>query len=254
MSNLGHAFWCATSENEWKQLFWRYLPKHLVIDDLKALRGYYEESSDLLIPAHFRAWFIPCLLWTGFISLLVLMMTCLNVVLRKQWIEREKLSYPIVQLPLEMMRHRDLRGLFGNQALTIGFALAVGINLLNGLSIFYPMLPQIPIRGYNLRRLLTEKPWSAVSWFPIRFYPFVIGLGFLIPLDLSFSCWSFYLIYKLQLIVGSAMGLRSLPRFPYGNEQAAGAYIGLCKFKTFSKFLIFSISFFEIFLLNAMLK
>ena len=127
-----------------------------------------------------------------------------------------------------MMRHRDLRGLFGNQALTISFALAVGINLLNGLSIFYPMLPQIPIRGYNLRRLLTEKPWSAVNWFPIRFYPFVIGLGFLIPLDLSFSCWSFYLIYKLQLIVGSAMGLRSLPRFPYGNEQAAGAYIGLC--------------------------
>jgi len=126
------------------------------------------------------------------------------------------------------MRHRDLRGLFGNQALTISFALAVGINLLNGLSIFYPMLPQIPIRGYNLRRLLTEKPWSAVNWFPIRFYPFVIGLGFLIPLDLSFSCWSFYLIYKLQLIVGSAMGLRSLPRFLYGNEQAAGAYIGLC--------------------------
>ena len=75
---------------------------------------------------------------------------------------------------------------------------------------------------------MTEKPWSAVSWFPIRFYPFVIGLGFLIPLDLSFSCWSFYLIYKLQLIIGSAVGLRSLPRFPYGNEQAVGAYIGLC--------------------------
>ena len=49
---------------------------------------------------------------------------------------REKLSYPIIQLPLEMMRHRDPKGLFGNQALTIGFALAVGIDLLNGLSVF----------------------------------------------------------------------------------------------------------------------
>jgi len=48
VSNLGHAFWYATPENEWKQLFWRYLPKHLVVDDLKALKGYYEESSDLL--------------------------------------------------------------------------------------------------------------------------------------------------------------------------------------------------------------
>jgi hypothetical protein len=228
VSNLGHAFWYATPENDWEQLFWRYLPKHLIVDDLKALRGYYEESSNLLIPLHFRAWFVPCLMWTGFISLLVLMMTCLNVVLRKQWIEHEKLSYPIIQLPLEMIRHRDLSGLFGNRVLIIGFLLAVGINLLNGLGVFYPMIPQIPIRGYDLRQLLTEKPWSAVSWFPIRFYPFVIGLGFLIPLDLSFSCWSFYLIYKLQLIIGSAVGLRSLPRFPYGNEQAVGAYIGLC--------------------------
>ena len=228
VSNLGHAFWYATPENDWEQLFWRYLPKHLIVDDLKALRGYYEESSNLLIPLHFRAWFVPCLMWTGFISLLVLMMTCLNVVLRKQWIEREKLSYPIIQLPLEMIRHRDLSGLFGNRVLIIGFLLAVGIDLLNGLGVFYPVIPQIPIRGYDLRQLLTEKPWSAVSWFPIRFYPFVIGLGFLIPLDLSFSCWSFYLIYKLQLIIGSAVGLRSLPRFPYGNEQAVGAYIGLC--------------------------
>ena len=228
VSNLGHVFWYATPENDWKQLFWRHLPKHLIVDDLKALRGYYQESSTLLIPLHIRAWLVPCLMWTGFISLLVVMMTCLNVVLRKQWIEHEKLSYPIIQLPLEMIRHRDLSGLFGNRVLIIGFLLAVGINLLNGLGVFYPMIPQIPIRGYDLRQLLTEKPWSAVSWFPIRFYPFVIGLGFLIPLDLSFSCWSFYLIYKLQLIIGSAVGLRSLPRFPYGNEQAVGAYIGLC--------------------------
>ena len=32
----------------------------------------------------------------------------------------------------------------------------------------------------------------------------------------------------MQLVIGSAVGLRSLPRFPYGNEQAVGAYIGLC--------------------------
>jgi len=228
VSNLGHAFWYATPENEWKQLFWRYLPKHLVVDDIKALRGYYEEPSTFFTREHFRAWLVPFLSWSVFISLLILMMTCINVVLRKQWIEREKLSYPIIQLPLEMMRHRDITGFFRNRGLAIGFALAASINVLNGLNVFFPALPQIPIRGYNLRTFFTSKPWSAVGWFPVRFYPFVIGMGFLIPLDLSFSCWAFYLIYKLQLVIGGAMGLRSLPRFPYGNEQAAGAYIGLC--------------------------
>ena len=228
VANLGHPFWYATPENDWKQLFWRYLPKHLIVDDLKVLRGYYQESSTLLIPRHLKAWLVPCLMWTGFISLLVVMMTCLNVILRKQWIEHEKLSYPIIQLPLEMIRHQDLGGLLSNRLLIIGFLVAIGINVLNGLGVFYPVIPVIPIRGYDLRQLLTEKPWSAVSWLPVRFYPFIIGLGFLIPLDLSFSCWSFYLIYKLQLVLGSAVGLRGLPRFPYGNEQAVGAYIGLC--------------------------
>ena len=71
VSNLGHVFWYATPENDWKQLFWRQLPKHLIVDDLKALRGYYQESSTLLIPLHIRAWLVPCLMWTGFISLLV---------------------------------------------------------------------------------------------------------------------------------------------------------------------------------------
>ena len=83
VANLGHPFWYATPENDWKQLFWRYLPKHLIVDDLKVLRGYYQESSTLLIPRHLKAWLVPCLMWTGFISLLVVMMTCLNVILRK---------------------------------------------------------------------------------------------------------------------------------------------------------------------------
>ncbi len=228
VSNVGHAFWYATPENEWEQLFWRHLPRHLVVDDLKALKGYYEEPSSFFTREHFSAWLVPFLSWSAFISLLVLMMTCINVVLRKQWIEHEKLSYPIIQLPLEMIRHRDVVSLFRRRGLVIGFALAGGIDLLNGLNVFFPILPQIPVRGIDLRSFITTQPWSAVGWFPVRLYPFVIGMAFLIPLHLSFSCWVFYLIYKLQLVAGSAIGIRSLPRFPYGNEQAAGAYICLC--------------------------
>ncbi len=102
VSNLGHAFWYATPENEWEQLFWRHLPKHLVVDDLQALKGYYEEPSSLFIRENIGAWLVPFISWSAFISLLVLMMGCINVVLRKQWIDNERLSYPIIQLPLEM--------------------------------------------------------------------------------------------------------------------------------------------------------
>ena len=61
----------------------------------------------------------------------------------------------------------------------------------------------------------------------LSFYPFVIGISFLMPLDLLLSCWVFYWIYKIELMVGNIMGWESLPRFPYIAEQSFGVYIGL---------------------------
>ena len=59
---------------------------------------------------------------------------------------------------------------------------------------------------------------------PIYVYPFAIGLGYLILLDLSFSPWIFLLIWKLQAAVFSAIGWYlvrnwSLPFGPVGNTS-----------------------------------
>ena len=51
------------------------------------------------------------------------------------------------------------------------------------------------------------------------------GLIFLIPLDMSFSCWFFFFFWKTQLLVGRMLGFRQQAEFP---EQSAGAYIALC--------------------------
>ena len=52
-------------------------------------------------------------------------------------------------------------------------------------------------------------------------------MGFFIPLDLSFSCWFFYLFWKAQQVLADIAGFAGLPRFPYGGEQAFGIYTGL---------------------------
>ena len=64
----------------------------------------------------------------------------------------------------------------------------------------------------------------------ISFYPFIIGLGFLMPLDLCFSAWFFYLFSKVQLVLISAFGLRVRSDFPYFTEQSFGAVIAACAF------------------------
>ena len=61
----------------------------------------------------------------------------------------------------------------------------------------------------------------------ISFYPFMIGIAFFLPLDLSFSCWFFFLFRKLSRILSAHLGLSQIPGFPFFHEQSAGAWICL---------------------------
>ena len=223
-----HPFWYATPENEWEELFHRYIPTWLSVRDKTMLTDYFRGDSSLYSLNVIQFWIKPVLWWTAFVFCLLFVMLCINVIVRRQWTEQEKLSYPIIQLPLEMTNHGGLSGLMKNKLLWIGFGLAGFIDIVNGLNFLYPTVPSVGGRLYDIQPFFTSKPWDAIGWTPIAIFPFAIGIAFFIPLDLSFSCWFFYLFWKVQRIIGSVLGLRSLPLFPYIEEQAFGAYMGLC--------------------------
>ena len=44
---ISDAFWFATPENEWKQLFWRYLPPWLTSNDMASLQAFYDGESTI---------------------------------------------------------------------------------------------------------------------------------------------------------------------------------------------------------------
>ncbi|MBM3238637.1 hypothetical protein FJZ31_20265 [Candidatus Poribacteria bacterium] len=221
---IPHAFWFATPENEWKELFWRYLPRWLVADDLRGLRDYYRGESSFYLAEHVKTWLRPIFGWMLLLSALLWVMICINIIIRKQWIESERLSYPIIQLPVEMTKGSAI---FKTKMLWIGFAIAGGIDLINGLHYLFPVLPYIPVRDYEIGGYFTSKPWNAIGWTPMFVLSFAVGLGYLIPLEMSFSLWFFYLFWKGERILGNMLGLRSLPDFPYDGPQAMGAYFGL---------------------------
>lgn len=221
---LGHAYWFATPENEWAELFHQYLPRWLTVDNQSALNGYYNGEVSLYTFDQIKAWLQPVLWWSTFIFAIVFVMLCINIIVRKQWTQGEKLSYPIIQLPLEMTNPN--MNLLRSKFMWLGFAIASGMTIINGLNSFFPTIPQIPIRVRYIT-IFTDSPWNAMGSIPISFYPFAIGLGFFIPLDLAFSCWFFFWFWRILQVVGSALGMRSLPGFPYMTEQASGGYLAL---------------------------
>ena len=116
----------------------------------------------------------------------------------------------------------------------LGFAIAGGIDLINGTHVFFPIFPEIPVHQAEISRYFTEKPWNAMGWTPLYILPFGVGLGFLIPLEMSFSLWVFYLFWKGERILGKAMGLQNFPGFPYDGPQGLGAYLAIACFALYS--------------------
>ena len=226
---IGHVFWFDTPENEWRELLHRYIPTWGTVQDKQILEGFYEGQTTFYRIEVLQAWLGPALWWTSFIVVLVFVMLCINVVLRKQWTEREKLAYPIIQLPLEMTRDSGAN-FFRSRPFWTAFILVSLLNLINGFSYLFPTIPIVGVRFRNISQFFTEKPWNAIGWTPFSIYPFVIGLGFFMPLDLSFSCWFFYLFRKMQRVTGAIIGIRGLPGFPYDRQQSLGAYLGLAIF------------------------
>jgi len=224
--SLGHAFWFATPENEWSELFFRYVPDWMAVKDKAVLTGFYEGESSIYLTGHIRAWLKPLALWGSFTVILIFTLLCVTILIKKQWTEREKLSYPIIQLPLELTRDGTGGALFSNKLFLLGFALTALITLINGLNFHYPVIPNLRVRT-DIGYLFTEKPWNAIGWMPIAIYPWIVGLVFFIPLDLSFSVWFFYLFTKSQRVTANMIGWRSLPGFPYFNQQTTGAWLGL---------------------------
>ncbi len=220
MGTLAHPFWFASPENEWQQLFWKYIPSWFTVSDTEIMKGYFTGGSTFHSIQHIRAWAIPVLAWSGLTFLLLFSMLCISVILRKQWTENEKLSYPIIQLPLTMVTDRKF---FNSRLMWIGFLVAASTRILNGFHDLFPVVPQFPY-GYRLDPFLTDKPWNAIGYVWMSFNFAIVGLTYFMPLDLSFSCWFFFWLTRGERVLASVMGWRSL----YLNERASGAWIGIC--------------------------
>ena len=61
---MANPFWFATAENEWEDLFFRFVPDWLAVSDRRILQGYFEGDEDFW-QQRIGAWLIPILAWTA---------------------------------------------------------------------------------------------------------------------------------------------------------------------------------------------
>ena len=248
ITSLGNAFYYADGSNGWKDLFHRAIPRHLTPDPAILTKFY--RGNDYLRVEYLAGWASPIFWWTAFICVLLGSMLCLNVILRRQWADNEKLPFPIVYLPLELTKNDPESGpIWRNKLFWLAFMIPVVLETFASLNYLYPNIPVFPLKPSTLPNLsqdIHSPPWSALGdSLTLGFYPMVIGLTYFLPVEVSFSAWFFYLFAKLQDVFATAAGLRAdgvgsaLARIPYHGEQGAGAFIGfaLIGFWNYRKYL-----------------
>ena len=219
-------FYLATPSNGFAE-YQQYIPAWMVPHDTEVLRELYEGSEAGAIP--WRPWIAPLVGWGLFFLFFWFILMGAMAILRRQWSEKEKLTYPLEYLPLEMTRGmnagRIVSDFFRNPVMWVGFGLAFVYNLTNIINAYIPSVQALG-KYYDIGALFTERPWSAISPLQFHYRPAVIGFGYLMSTEIALSTWIFYVLIRLVAVLGAGIGYEP-PGFPYYKEQGLGAYLVL---------------------------
>lgn len=226
----------ASPENEWAELIAAHTPKWLVPQDPEALRRFFEGSPEGAgIP--WSAWAVPLTAWLAFIAALYAVMFAMMVMLRKQWMEKERLMYPLMQLPTEMMETPPegawVNKFFKNKLLWVGFAVPVVIGLVNGLHAYFHFIPRVPLEHHVL--LLRDNVGLRLEFS----YP-VMGISYLLATDVSLGLWLFAVLGTFQTGIFRMVGYSLGPREAYCASGPAVSHQGFGAMIVFAVIILWS--------------
>jgi hypothetical protein len=108
---------------------------------------------------------------------------------------------------------------FRSRLMWTGAALAFTVHLFNGLHHYYFAVPAIPIR-WEVWQMWKDPPWNALSLWSVPLYFSAVGVGYLLPCDVSLSIWVFFVLFRLQRVLRVSMGMDPMNSDIPNNEVA----------------------------------
>ena len=233
IGTMVYPFYYATPENNYADLFYDYIPAWMVPQDYQAIKDYYEGLPQGA-PIPWAVWIEPMGWWLALIVAMSFMLICMSAILHRQWSVHERLTYPMVQLPQNMMeKGEDARvaPFFKNKMMWLGFAVPFLLLSLNALNHYWPTVPDYNPRGrFSMFNQTLHLPIALnLAW---------VGFFYLVNLEITFSIWFFYVFSKVEEGVFSILGIASteqLSVYEFSQpadltHQATGAVIVLVVF------------------------
>ena len=182
----------ANESNGWADRIVPHLPSWMVVGDRNAVRQMYE-GLDEGASFPWRAWATPLAWWTGFMLCLSVLVISTVLLLRKTWMDHERLAFPIAQVALSLTEEPEpqsrLNPLFRSTLFWVGFVVPLTVGSLQALSRYFPGTVPTPQLSWTLQEQTAYLPRIVLH---LSFV--TLGFVFFVESKLSFSLWFFYLL------------------------------------------------------------
>ena len=223
-------YYFATEENAWVQHLHPHLPNWLLPGDEGSAITWFYEGLPRGASVPWGVWVIPMFWWLTVTAAAFLMMTCVAVIFRKQWVQNERLAFPAMAPLIDMTSAPgDGKGwapeFTRSRLFWIGFTISFGVLAWNCISYFLPDFPRFPIY---------RAPWF---WIDRQMPPILGFLGlytiffsYFASLEVLFSLWFFDLVFIVEGGWLSNLGYQAISPYYYTGVyawQTRGAFLVL---------------------------
>jgi len=195
VTNIAGVHYYASPENRWLETFQHLLPTWAIPTDARHAVKYLFDGApaDATIP--WDDWTVPLFWNASFAAAMYCVQFGFVALLRRHWVDHERLTFPIMQVPIELMRRPAPGGWappwLKNRLFWIGFSVPFTFLMLQLLHWFWPAVPQLPTQLGSISFGVEYPPMPMEIFWP------VIGVSFFANTEVIFSLWFFNLVGTL---------------------------------------------------------
>jgi len=206
LSYISAPFYYVSPENFWAEWMTRTMPRWLAPSDTHLAVQWLFNGMPRGEEIPWGAWVTPLAWWGLLIAAMFLCSFCTMVILRRQWVDNEKLAFPLAELPMLLMEEGRPGCLWPGVArrplFWVGFGIPFFVICWNMISYFDLDFPRIPFQQWRWIQFGPDFPAILCK---ANF--FVMGFAYFTPLNILFSVWFFRLVFILEAGFFNRIGL-----------------------------------------------
>lgn len=182
--------------------FFEQISRLIVPKSLDAIQGFY--LGGVSVP--WGDWIFPIILWSVFFFVFIFVVMCVTSCITRYWNDIEHLPYPVSSVISKMsalpgVKNKD--SIWTNKITWIGMIVSGVWALSNMANRYIPVIPALPY-AIPLGSLIEQSQiLPLMAWYYIGdgivISPLLIGVLYLVQLDVLFSMW---FVWLLQCVVG----------------------------------------------------